>query len=274
MPIKVACRCGQSFAAKDELAGKTVKCPKCQAALVIPSAAPITVANSALNDLLEEEGFSAHSGVRCPKCNEPIPVSGMVCIACGHNIQTGMSVAPGLRQKSKNAGHGEATELILQRAAEELRKSPPPKDETAGGMMVSYLLTIGMFVITASVATAGFLLFRALEGSSNKGYMSGVAMGWIGAGLMSLGGIWIMVLGFMESAVCGLCCTFIPFYGFYFGIMKGHRFQLFLQVLGFVMVMGGWGLATFATQVDPSKPIGSAYNSLQPAPYQPTGNIA
>ena len=30
MPIKVACQCGASFAAKDELAGKAVRCPKCK----------------------------------------------------------------------------------------------------------------------------------------------------------------------------------------------------------------------------------------------------
>jgi hypothetical protein len=42
MPIKVQCACGKAFAAKDELAGKTVKCPGCQQPLKIPggSAAP------------------------------------------------------------------------------------------------------------------------------------------------------------------------------------------------------------------------------------------
>lgn len=36
MPIKVTCQCGKSFAAKDELAGKAVKCPNCQQPLRIP----------------------------------------------------------------------------------------------------------------------------------------------------------------------------------------------------------------------------------------------
>lgn len=36
MPIQVACQCGQRFAAKDELAGRTVKCPKCGSPLAIP----------------------------------------------------------------------------------------------------------------------------------------------------------------------------------------------------------------------------------------------
>src|SRR5262245_42215320 len=39
MPIKVQCECGKAFAAKDELAGKTVKCPGCQKPLKIPGGA-------------------------------------------------------------------------------------------------------------------------------------------------------------------------------------------------------------------------------------------
>src|SRR2546428_11367635 len=40
MPIPVSCQCGQSFRAKDDLAGKRVKCPKCGQVLQIPGAAP------------------------------------------------------------------------------------------------------------------------------------------------------------------------------------------------------------------------------------------
>jgi hypothetical protein len=40
MPIAVQCKCGKAFRAKDELAGKTVRCPGCQQPLAIPSAAP------------------------------------------------------------------------------------------------------------------------------------------------------------------------------------------------------------------------------------------
>src|SRR5438105_2547480 len=39
MPIKVQCACGKSLSAKDELAGKTVKCPGCQQPLKIPGGA-------------------------------------------------------------------------------------------------------------------------------------------------------------------------------------------------------------------------------------------
>jgi hypothetical protein len=44
MPIKVQCACGAAFAAKDELAGRIVKCPKCQQPLAIPAAGAAPVA--------------------------------------------------------------------------------------------------------------------------------------------------------------------------------------------------------------------------------------
>src|SRR5436189_3480868 len=38
MPIPVACACGKKFAAKDELAGKRLKCPSCGGPIDIPAA--------------------------------------------------------------------------------------------------------------------------------------------------------------------------------------------------------------------------------------------
>jgi nitrogen fixation protein FixH len=46
MPISVACECGQGFQAKDALAGKTVKCPKCGNPLQIPSPSSNPLGNS------------------------------------------------------------------------------------------------------------------------------------------------------------------------------------------------------------------------------------
>lgn len=254
MAIKVSCRCGQSFAARDELAGQTVKCPTCQNPLQIPSPAAAPTAN-VLGDLLDQEGFQSHSGVRCTRCNEPIPAGGVICLACGLNIQTGATVETALRKRAKNVGHGEAAESILNRAAEELRKAPPPKDETAGGMMISYILTLAMFGITAAVGAGGYLLFRSMEGSDNKTLMSGLAMQWIGGGLISLGWLWIVILGFLDSAVKGLLCLFIAPYAWFYGFMKGHQFQVFLQIFGLIMALIGMGIAVFATQSDPSKPV-------------------
>ena len=55
MPIPVQCECGQSFRAKDELAGRRVKCPKCGQALAIPDPAA-EAGGLSLDDLLEMDG--------------------------------------------------------------------------------------------------------------------------------------------------------------------------------------------------------------------------
>ncbi len=44
MPIKLKCNCGQVLNVPEAMAGKTGKCPKCQAALRIPAAASATAA--------------------------------------------------------------------------------------------------------------------------------------------------------------------------------------------------------------------------------------
>ena len=37
MPIVIACQCGKKLQAKDELAGKRVKCPQCGQPLTVPA---------------------------------------------------------------------------------------------------------------------------------------------------------------------------------------------------------------------------------------------
>jgi hypothetical protein len=69
MPIKVQCSCGKAFAAKDELAGKTVKCPGCQQPLKIPGeAAPAKAAVKATNG-------QPSSGAAKPAASKAAPAS-------------------------------------------------------------------------------------------------------------------------------------------------------------------------------------------------------
>src|SRR5262245_1716455 len=36
MPVTAVCGCGKSYSLKDEFAGKSIKCPACQATFVVP----------------------------------------------------------------------------------------------------------------------------------------------------------------------------------------------------------------------------------------------
>src|SRR4029079_4843735 len=128
-PIKVQCTCGKAFAAKDELAGKTVKCPGCQKPLKIPGGAPAAAkasgklaaaaksaagkhaavgagsgetpavkapaapaaAPATTDSLFDEIGLQAAAANTrpCPGCTEPMPIDAVVCIKCGYNSNLG-----------------------------------------------------------------------------------------------------------------------------------------------------------------------------------------
>lgn len=133
MPIKVACACGAAFAAKDELAGRTVACPKCKQALTIPkpqAAAPAAPAAPHSNaGLFDDLGLKARdtSGPRCASCGADMAPNAVICIKCGFNTKLGrrmetikMSGAAGMAEPGAggHGGHGAGvTELLMARAA-------------------------------------------------------------------------------------------------------------------------------------------------------------
>jgi len=153
MPIKVQCACGKAFAAKDELAGKTVKCPGCQKPLKIPGGAPAVAkapakaappkpaaaaaatpkapaakappapaaAPPSPYSLFDEIGLQAAAANTrpCPGCTEPMPIDAVVCIKCGYNSNLGrrmQTVKVGSAGASEG-GHGVIVEELMNRAA-------------------------------------------------------------------------------------------------------------------------------------------------------------
>ena len=84
MAIKVKCgSCDAGFKAKDELAGRRVKCPKCKEPLTIPSAPPKRVAkpvpaapaaaHNPLLDLLDEQNVQSAGSGGCLLYTSPSP---------------------------------------------------------------------------------------------------------------------------------------------------------------------------------------------------------
>ena len=96
MPIQVACSCGQKFSAKDELAGKRAKCPKCGQPLVIGAPAKAEAASSdplggsgGVSGLMDQAGFEKAGGTACPKCNAGMQRGAVLCVECGYHLETG-----------------------------------------------------------------------------------------------------------------------------------------------------------------------------------------
>ena len=116
MAIQAQCgSCGATFKAKDELAGKRVKCPKCAQPMVIQQTGlvpaqrqvaqrPASQAETSLSvsrpvghnpllDLLDEAGVeSVPKGPICPNCGADMEPNAVICVECGFNIATGLKL--------------------------------------------------------------------------------------------------------------------------------------------------------------------------------------
>ena len=128
MPIRVICQCGQTLNVPDNLAGKGVKCPKCQGAVRVPAAtgsgsvgasgakAGATSASAgkptapgkpaaaskgagkgaggadALSSLFDQAGLTKREGVFCPSCDKSLPPGTAICVSCGFHLEQGAKV--------------------------------------------------------------------------------------------------------------------------------------------------------------------------------------
>jgi len=78
MSIVATCECGAEFKAKPELAGKRVKCPKCEQHFVVPkpqsATSPILV-NCQCGKVLQAKPDLAGKRVKCPGCGQPLVIA-------------------------------------------------------------------------------------------------------------------------------------------------------------------------------------------------------
>ena len=184
MPIKVACKCGQKFAAKDELAGKAVKCPKCKQPLRIPGgkqapskpaapkqapgtpqkpAAPQSPAglgggggmDDLFNDLTVEQSVTGTGNV-CPNCLEGIAQNAVVCVHCGFRMDDGERLETEKGSEKVKRGHQKLESFgnaQLDQAAVNIEKDKRDSElEDDQGAWWVYLM--GIFVIIAMAIIA------------------------------------------------------------------------------------------------------------------------
>ena len=189
MPIKVTCQCGKSFAAKDELAGKAVKCPNCQQPLRIPggSAAPAKpaaakpaakpAAQPALaaaaapskppaaslggsDDLFAEVGLQqqALNTRPCPGCTAPMAPDAVICIKCGYNTKLGRRMET-IKVGSAGGpeGHGAMAQALLDKAAESIEEQKEEdRKKTAEGVPV-YVYAIALAAVIGFCVMMSFI---------------------------------------------------------------------------------------------------------------------
>lgn len=137
MPIVVACQCGQRFQAKDELAGRTVKCPKCSSPLTIgaPSAAKgrvpqaVPAAAQAGAALFDQAGLKARGADEfpCPSCGAAMRMGTVVCLSCGYHV-TAQKKLQTHKPATIGGGHGVTAEDLLEKAADAIEEDRIAKE--------------------------------------------------------------------------------------------------------------------------------------------------
>ncbi len=110
---QTVCPCGARFKVRRETVGKKVRCPKCKAVFVVadatkparPKTAPLPDSDTAPLSGFEalarlessakslETAETRAARVRqCPQCGGSVPLSAVICVDCGYNIETGRTL--------------------------------------------------------------------------------------------------------------------------------------------------------------------------------------
>ncbi len=208
MPIKVACQCGQQFAAKDELAGKRVKCPKCAAVLTIPpSGSKPAGVGKGVSELLDDAGM--RSGIeRRPGCGAELGKSAVLCVMCGYDTRLGrrLKTRVGGVEVADNEELGELPthgNPILDAAERELARVKLEQKRLAKGAPWWMLLLAFLGLVGFAVAMVSMPQDQALD---NSGLVLQVA----GALVFVLYFLRFLITAFKESLLQGVLAVVLP----------------------------------------------------------------
>lgn len=88
--IKLQCVCGHLLSLPDDLAGKQVRCKRCNKVLKVPATrASDEGAVSASGKRKVDAALTVQGTRPCPGCAKPYPPAIVVCTECGLNIDSG-----------------------------------------------------------------------------------------------------------------------------------------------------------------------------------------
>ncbi len=248
MAITVSCSCGASFKAKDHLAGKRVKCPKCQGVIDVPAARPTVSqvagsssssasANNPLLDLLDEAGVkSVQTGPKCPACAEAMAPTAVICVNCGYNVATGEYLDTYVEMEESQDGKGELSDAqrIMAKAEQSIDESP----ETAAGQDFgdgadAWVIAAGALAIFAAMVCIGVVVVLTMESvADSTGVVFITILGCIF--ILNLARIWIIVVAFFEGVEHGITCLFFDVYTVYYGFTRGLKWQSIVLIIAWV----------------------------------------
>lgn len=245
MPISLKCNCGQVLKVPDTMAGKSGKCPKCQAMIKIPATtgpakpaeqapkptkpatAPAAQAVAKQSDtVFDEIGLVKKTGPVCPKCGANIMRNAAMCTACGFNFQTGEQ-ALGFNAKVEAA---EFENPFLEEAASNMRRDDVTdqrlsKAGTPWWMLASFLFgalcigTAGVVIVDGMVSEQKQTGFLGKVQQQKFGVVAGVTFAAVGGMIASFANLSIVIFAFQQSIGKGFAVMLVPFYSFIYGCM-------------------------------------------------------
>ncbi len=266
MPIKVACQCGKQFAAKDELAGKRVKCPQCSAVLTIPqatsgAAAPRAPTSRRVSELMDDAGL--RSGVvRCPGCGAEMGGAAVICVMCGYDTRVGrrLKTRVGTEVIEDDEGLGELPTHgveALDAAERQLARDKLEQKMLSKGTPW-WLLAIALIGLVTFAVSMVMLPQESVMDNS------GLALQILGGVLSFIYGLRMLIVAFKESPMCGFLYMLLPPYALYYLITRWDRLGglFFMSLLGSVIYGVGLALIALAPWVNSIGKKESKYSQL------------
>ena len=266
MPLRVNCQCGVALNVPDAMAGKQVKCPKCQK--VIPVAAPKAPAakppaakpaaakpaapnppggQDAMAILLDSAGLKKREGIFCPGCDRPLPTGSAICVGCGYNLEAGSKIE-GFEVEVKEFGNKRLVEAAEMMAREVETEKRLLKAGMPWWMMLAIILGV-LFMMSAillkmDVNTSGKVSSVPILAKFQSASFGPVIAFSIG-GAACLVGLFalfaIQATAFKESIQQGLLCTLTVVYVFYymFSRMKSRKLGSTVAIFWISAILAG-----------------------------------
>lgn len=251
MAIKATCgNCRSSFNAKDTLAGRRVKCPKCGEKMVVPEKMesrkkrvdPTAGSFDVMDELLKEANIKTVAvGPVCDNCAAELKPGAVMCIECGFNTQT-QEVTRGVKSDADdyddpNDEHS-AAQKMLRQAEKDIAETPVNADDQDFGDGADSLVIAGVAgLILLAMIGIGLIIIFLMDNLSDVVHSSFISM--VAAIIMAVACIaWITIVAFLSNQTQGIICLATAgAYCIVFGFMQGKQLLLPTIILIFSVLI-------------------------------------
>lgn len=273
MAIKASCsNCKSFFNAKDSLAGRRVKCPKCGDKLTVPGVKVASTASgkrsankkkakpdpsagsfNPMDDLLDEANVRGKSkGIVCDDCGAELEMGATICIECGFNLETGDRLRTDAfdDEAGENDYGATSADKMMRQAEKDIAETPVSGDDQDFGDGAESFVIAGVagviLVILMAVALLIIYLMEHLSDQIHSSFISMVASITLGIGCIA----WITIVAFLVKKSQGIICLATGgLYCIVFGFLQGKQLLLptiVLLISIFIAIASGFYYSNYA----------------------------